>query len=53
VVLVRVQDRLLVLGVTPQQVTLLAEGDPGALPASPAAPDFAGLLRGMGKGKGG
>ncbi|HEY1227967.1 MAG TPA: flagellar biosynthetic protein FliO [Ramlibacter sp.] len=32
VVLVRVQDRLLVLGVTPQQVTLLAEAEPGAKP---------------------
>ena len=45
VVLVRVQHRLLVLGVTPQQVTLLGEGDPSALPA--AAPvDFGALLQG-------
>ncbi|MGZ5847265.1 MAG: flagellar biosynthetic protein FliO [Ramlibacter sp.] len=52
VVMVRVQDRLLVLGVTPQQVTLLAEADPGALPAAGAPPpaDFGGLLRGLVKG---
>src|SRR3954463_3955042 len=47
VVLVRVQDRLLVLGVTPQQVTLLCEGDPDALPAAPVAADFGALLRGL------
>jgi flagellar protein FliO/FliZ len=47
VVLVRVQERLLVLGVTPQQVTLLGEADPHALPPAPAAPDFAGLLGGL------
>jgi flagellar protein FliO/FliZ len=47
VVLVRVQDRLLVLGVTPQQVTLLCEGDPAALPPAPAAADFGALLRGL------
>jgi flagellar protein FliO/FliZ len=47
VVLVRVQDRLLVLGVTPQQVTLLGEGDPAALPPAPVPPDFGSLLRGL------
>jgi flagellar protein FliO/FliZ len=49
VVLLRVQDRLLVLGVTAQQVTLLGEGDPSALPPAPAnaAPDFARLLSGL------
>ena len=51
VVLLRVQDRLLVLGVTAQQVTLLGEGDPSSLPAAPAAPDFGSLLRGFSKGK--
>jgi len=45
VVLVRVQDRLLVLGVTPQQITLLTEADPAAMPPAPAAPDFGGLLK--------
>jgi flagellar protein FliO/FliZ len=48
VVLVRVGERLLVLGVTPQQVALLAEADAGAAPATPAgeaAPGFIGLLR--------
>lgn len=49
VVLVRVQDKLLVLGVTAQQVTLLGEGDPSALPASPtpALPDFGSLLKNL------
>lgn len=51
VVLVRVPGKLLVLGVTAQQVSLLAEADPAALPAAPAAtggatPDFGALLRG-------
>lgn len=47
VVLVRVQDRLLVLGVTPQQVSLLTEADASQLPAGPAAGsgDFGKLLR--------
>ena len=45
VVMVRVQDRLLVLGVTPQQITLLTEADPAAMPPAPAAPDFGGLLK--------
>ncbi|HZY19164.1 MAG TPA: flagellar biosynthetic protein FliO [Ramlibacter sp.] len=53
VVMVRVQDRLLVLGVTPQQVTLLGEADPAAVPPPAPAPDFAGLLRGLAKGRGG
>ena len=54
VVLVRVQDKLLVLGVTPTQVTLLGEGDSAALPAAPAAslPDFGSLMRSyVGKGQ--
>jgi flagellar protein FliO/FliZ len=54
VVLVRVHDRLLVLGVTPQQITLLAEsaaaGSPAAEPPVPGASAFAGLLRSMGTG---
>jgi len=49
VVLLRVQDRLLVLGVTAQQVTLLGEGDPSALAAAPTPglPDFGSVLRGL------
>ena len=51
VVLLRVEGRMLVLGVTPQQVTLLAEADAGELShagtpsANPQSPAFAGLLR--------
>ncbi len=50
VVLVRVNQRLLVLGVTPQQVSLLTEADASELPqagtpATAQAPAFAGLLR--------
>ncbi|WP_427911994.1 flagellar biosynthetic protein FliO [Ramlibacter sp. MMS24-I3-19] len=45
VVLVRVQERLLVLGVTAQQITLLGEADPAAMPPAPAAPDFGSLLK--------
>jgi flagellar protein FliO/FliZ len=45
VVMVRVQDRLLVLGVTAQQITLLGEADPAAMPPAPAAPDFGSLLK--------
>lgn len=56
VVLVRVHDRTLVLGVTPQQVTLLGESAeaahaplaPQAHPAPPVAPAaFAGLLKNL------
>lgn len=56
VVLVRVGERLLVLGVTPQQVALLAEADPAAAPAAAAgapAPGFAGVLRGTLAGRAG
>lgn len=48
VVVVRLGARLLVLGVTPQQVSLLAEADPADLPPAGAAashPGFASLLR--------
>lgn len=51
VVMVRLNQRLLVLGVTPQQVTLLTEADAGELPqaglpaANAQAPAFQGLLR--------
>ena len=52
VVMLRVGDRELLLGVTPQQITLLRED--AAAPVPPAAargaqpPAFASLLRGMG-----
>jgi flagellar protein FliO/FliZ len=46
VLLVRVQERVLVLGVTAQQISLLAEAQlPAAAPAAPA--DFAGLLKSL------
>ncbi len=56
VVMVRMQDRMLVLGVTPQQVTLLADtpagpraAEPVAAPAGPTpTPAFAALLRNAG-----
>lgn len=46
VVLVRLNQRLLVLGVTPQQVTLLAEADAADLPPATgaSAPAFPSLL---------
>lgn len=48
VVVVRMGGRLLVLGVTPQQVSLLAEADASDLPpagATAANPGFSSLLR--------
>lgn len=48
VVLVRLNERLLVLGVTPQQVTLLAEDSAAALPQAggkAVPPAFGKLLR--------
>ena len=54
VVMVRLNDRVLVLGVTPQQISLLTEtvADSGPItqPQIPGAAAFAGLLRGMGGG---
>jgi flagellar protein FliO/FliZ len=46
VVVVRMNERLLVLGVTPQQVTMLAEANAADLPAAGAAPtgNFPNLL---------
>jgi flagellar protein FliO/FliZ len=53
-VLVRVHDRVLVLGVTPQQISLLTETAAGSGPLAdaqaPAASAFAGLLRTMATG---
>lgn len=52
-VMVRVDDRMLVLGVTPQQITLLSESETGPAAAFPAAaqppgnPGFGALLRTM------
>lgn len=48
VVLVRVHDRALVLGVTAQQVTLLSEADAASLPGGAVPPDFGGILRAIG-----
>ena len=55
VLLVRVQGRVLVLGATAQQITLLGEGDAAnalaAPAASPAGDGFAALLKTLAAGK--
>ncbi len=56
VVMVRVQDRVLVLGATAQQVTLLGEADASALPpasaAMPVPQGFANVLAALQKRNG-
>ena len=49
IVMVRVEGRVLVLGVTPQQISLLTEANAAALPPTAAPgmpPSFSSLLRG-------